>query len=59
MFTSGAHANSEFQKFRTQNLNTADIILAAVEQAAGRLRYEDFTPPFLAAIPNCATIGYC
>ena len=38
-------------------LNTADIILAAVEQAAGRLRYEDFTP-LPCGDPNCATIGY-
>ena len=38
-------------------LNTADIILSAVEQAAGRLRYEDFTP-LPCGDPNCATIGY-
>jgi uncharacterized radical SAM superfamily Fe-S cluster-containing enzyme len=38
-------------------LNTADIILAAVEQARGRLRYEDFTP-LPCGDPNCATIGY-
>jgi len=38
-------------------LNTADIILAAVEQASGRLRYEDFTP-LPCGDPNCATIGY-
>ena len=38
-------------------LTTADIILAAVEQAAGRLRYEDFTP-LPCGDPNCATIGY-
>jgi uncharacterized radical SAM superfamily Fe-S cluster-containing enzyme len=38
-------------------LNTADIIIAAVEQAAGRLRYEDFTP-LPCGDPNCATIGY-
>ncbi|MCE9612184.1 MAG: radical SAM protein [Chthoniobacter sp.] len=38
-------------------LNTADIILAAVEQAAGRLRFEDFTP-LPCGDPNCATIGY-
>jgi hypothetical protein len=39
------------------SLNTADIILAAVEQSAGRLRYEDFTP-LPCGDPNCATIGY-
>ncbi|HEV7404895.1 MAG TPA: radical SAM protein [Chthoniobacteraceae bacterium] len=38
-------------------LNTADIIVAAVEQAGGRLRYEDFTP-LPCGDPNCATIGY-
>jgi 7,8-dihydro-6-hydroxymethylpterin dimethyltransferase len=38
-------------------LSTADIILAAVEQAGGRLRYEDFTP-LPCGDPNCATIGY-
>lgn len=38
-------------------LNTADIILGAVEQSAGRLRFEDFTP-LPCGDPNCATIGY-
>jgi len=38
-------------------LNTADIILAAVEQSSGRLRFEDFTP-LPCGDPNCATIGY-
>ena len=45
------------QKPETIRLTTADIILAAVEQAAGRLRYEDFTP-LPCGDPNCATIGY-
>lgn len=40
-----------------QRLNTADIILGAVEQSAGRLRFEDFTP-LPCGDPNCATIGY-
>lgn len=40
-----------------ERLNTADIILGAVEQAAGRLRFEDFTP-LPCGDPNCATIGY-
>jgi hypothetical protein len=31
--------------------------LAAVEQAQGRLRFEDFTP-LPCGDPNCATIGY-
>jgi hypothetical protein len=39
------------------HLNTADIILAAVGQAAGKLRFEDFTP-LPGGDPNCATIGY-
>jgi len=38
-------------------LNTADIILAAVGQSRGQLRYEDFTP-LPCGDPNCATIGY-
>ncbi len=38
-------------------LNTADIILAAVDQSAGRLKFEDFTP-LPCGDPNCATIGY-
>jgi uncharacterized radical SAM superfamily Fe-S cluster-containing enzyme len=38
-------------------LNTADILLAAVEQAGGKLRFEDFTP-LPCGDPNCATIGY-
>src|SRR6185436_20693168 len=38
-------------------LNTADIILAAVAQSNGKLRFEDFTP-LPCGDPNCATIGY-
>jgi 7,8-dihydro-6-hydroxymethylpterin dimethyltransferase len=38
-------------------LNTADIILAAVGQSDGQLRFEDFTP-LPCGDPNCATIGY-
>jgi len=38
-------------------LNTADIILAAVEQSQGQLSFEDFTP-LPCGDPNCATIGY-
>jgi uncharacterized radical SAM superfamily Fe-S cluster-containing enzyme len=41
----------------TPRLNTADIILGAVEQSTGRLRFEDFTP-LPCGDPNCATIGY-
>ncbi len=41
----------------SQRLNTADIILGAVEQAAGKLCFEDFTP-LPCGDPNCATIGY-
>lgn len=40
-----------------QRLNTADIILGAVEQSRGTLRFEDFTP-LPCGDPNCATIGY-
>lgn len=38
-------------------LNTADILLAAVGQSAGRLSFDDFTP-LPCGDPNCATIGY-
>lgn len=38
-------------------LNTADIIVGAVEQSGGQLRFEDFTP-LPCGDPNCATIGY-
>src|SRR2546422_11240206 len=41
----------------SQRLNTADIILAAVAQSGGKLRFEDFTP-LPCGDPNCATIGY-
>ncbi len=40
-----------------QRLNTADILLASVEQSEGQLRFEDFTP-LPCGDPNCATIGY-
>lgn len=39
------------------HLNVADIILAAVEQSQGKLRFEAFTP-LPCGDPNCATIGY-
>jgi tetraether lipid synthase len=38
-------------------LNTADILLAAVGQSQGQLRFDDFTP-LPCGDPNCATIGY-
>jgi tetraether lipid synthase len=41
----------------TTRLNTADILLAAVGQSQGQLRFEDFTP-LPCGDPNCATIGY-
>ena len=40
-----------------ERLNTADILLAAVEHSMGKLRFEDFTP-LPCGDPNCATIGY-
>ena len=52
MFGSGRLPNSLGRR-----LNTADIIVAAVEQSLGRLRFEDFTP-LPCGDPNCATIGY-
>src|SRR6185437_9211539 len=41
----------------SERLNTADIILAAVGQSGGKLKFEDFTP-LPCGDPNCATIGY-
>ncbi len=52
MFGSGRAPSNQ-----TDPLNTADIILAAVAQSAGQLRFEDFTP-LPCGDPNCATIGY-
>ena len=43
--------------FQQPRLNTADILLAAVEQSNGGLKFEDFTP-LPCGDPNCATIGY-
>ena len=39
-----------------RRVNTADVILAAIDQSGGKLRVEDFPPP--CGDPNCATIGY-
>jgi tetraether lipid synthase len=65
MFTSGrVPVNGQNPKSKTKEhllapdrLNTADIILGAVAQSHGRLRFEDFTP-LPCGDPNCATIGY-
>ena len=45
------------QRAASTPLNTADIIVALVEQSASRLRFDDFTP-LPCGDPNCATIGY-
>lgn len=42
---------------RSRRLNTADILLAAIEQSRGQLRVSDFTP-LPCGDPNCAVIGY-
>jgi uncharacterized radical SAM superfamily Fe-S cluster-containing enzyme len=58
MFHSGR--KPEFATENSQHkthLNVADIILAAVAQSNGKLRFEDFTP-LPCGDPNCATIGY-
>lgn len=52
MFRSGRRPTSS-----AISLNTADIILAVVEQSGGKLCFEDFTP-LPCGDPNCATIGY-
>ena len=51
----GKLATFNFQP--STRLNTADILLSAVEQSGGKLRFEDFTP-LPCGDPNCATIGY-
>lgn len=38
-------------------LNAADVLLAAVSQSQGRLKFEDFTP-LPCGDPNCAILGY-
>jgi 7,8-dihydro-6-hydroxymethylpterin dimethyltransferase len=38
-------------------INTADVILACVEQSGGTLKFDAFTP-LPCGDPNCATIGY-
>ncbi len=56
-------ANGAASQLETRNpkvetrLNTADILLAAVAQSTGQLRFDDFTP-LPCGDPNCATIGY-
>ncbi len=52
MFGSGRHGAGDERR-----LNTADVILGAVEQADGKLRFDDFTP-LPCGDPNCATVGY-
>ena len=52
MFKSGRVPDATLNR-----LNTADIILASVEQSGGKLRFDDFTP-LPCGDPNCATIGY-
>jgi uncharacterized radical SAM superfamily Fe-S cluster-containing enzyme len=52
MFRSGRRPRGDDAR-----LNTADVILAAVEHSKGCLRFEDFTP-LPCGDPNCATIGY-
>jgi uncharacterized radical SAM superfamily Fe-S cluster-containing enzyme len=57
VFTSGRAPLSTLNARPSTRLNTADIILNAVEQSAGILKFEDFTP-LPCGDPNCATIGY-
>ncbi|MCB1088621.1 MAG: radical SAM protein, partial [Verrucomicrobiae bacterium] len=52
MFGSGRVGN-----LMGDRLNVADIVIAAVEQSRGTLKYADFTP-LPCGDPNCATIGY-
>jgi uncharacterized radical SAM superfamily Fe-S cluster-containing enzyme len=52
-----SNLNGSSGKMPEARLNTADIILAAVAQSSGKLRFDDFTP-LPCGDPNCATIGY-
>lgn len=56
-FLSGRTPTRDAAAGNAPRLNTADILLAAVAQSEGRLRFEDFTP-LPCGDPNCATIGY-
>lgn len=49
----GSHAPA----IAPDRLNTADILLAAMQQSGGQLKSEDFTP-LPCGDPNCAVIGY-
>lgn len=55
--TSSARNGDRGEAASPSPLNTADIILAAVGQSSGQLRFADFTP-LPCGDPNCATIGY-
>lgn len=64
MFQSGRHRVPKGLGFGSSTgmassggLNAADILLAAVSQSAGQLKFEDFTP-LPCGDPNCAIIGY-
>jgi len=57
MFQSGRLPAAVAREGGGGRLNVADVLVAAVEQSAGRLRFEDFTP-LPCGDPNCATIGY-
>jgi len=57
MFASGRTPLSTLNPQHSTSLNTADIILGAVEQSGGVLKFGDFTP-LPCGDPNCATIGY-
>ena len=60
MFGSGripVSSNGHGNGAATARLNTADIILASVEQSGGKLKFDDFTP-LPCGDPNCAVIGY-
>lgn len=57
VFGSGRLPSATAPASALARLNTADIVVNAVEQSGGRLRYDDFTP-LPCGDPNCATIGY-
>jgi uncharacterized radical SAM superfamily Fe-S cluster-containing enzyme len=50
-------AFTKVERSRPDRLNTSDILTNVVDQSAGKIRFEDFTP-LPCGDPNCATIGY-
>ena len=57
LFQTGRFPGACAKPSKERRLNTADIILSAVEQSGGKLGFDDFTP-LPCGDPNCASVGY-